>query len=308
MLDLDTFLTTLYVLVDDTVKALPPRPPKPGPQAHLTESEVVTLAMLSQWKQFPTERLFVRYAHRHLRSEFPKMPHRSQLNRAIRAAHDTIVAVGQAVVGLLEQTPQAYEVLDGMGVAVRNNKRKGRGWLDGFANTGWSNRLGWYDGFHLLTAVDPDGVVTGYAVAEASTKDQPYAEDFLHQRAFPNPRLAMVGAQAAGPYLADTGFEGRERHKHWAEAFGAVVLAPPRNDRKLAWPSEWREWHARYRQIVEVAHGKLTEQLRLDDERPHTLLGFLSRLAALVALHNVCIWFNRCLGREPLAFAELIDW
>jgi hypothetical protein len=51
-----------------------------------------------------------------------------------------------------------------------------------------------------------------------------------------------------------------------------------------------------------------TEQLRLDEERPHTLSGFLARLAALAALHNACIWFNRQLGREPLAFAELIDW
>lgn len=27
-----------------------------------------------------------------------------------------------------------------------------------------------------------------------------------------------------------------------------------------------------------------------------------------VVLHNFCLWFNRQLGREPLAFAELLDW
>lgn len=308
MLDLDTFLTTLYVFVDDTVKSLPPRPRKPGPQANLSESEVVTLAMVSQWKLFTSQRLFARYAKRNLRAAFPKMPHRTQLNRAIRAAHDVIVWVGQALVGVLQHEPSAYEVLDGMGVAVRNNKRIGPGWLDGMANTGWSNRLGWYDGFHILTAVNPEGVITGYAVAPASTKDQPYAEDFLAARAFANPRTAMVGQPAQGPYLADRGFEGRERHQRWAEEFGALVLAPPRNDRKHAWPSDWCDWHERHRQIVEIAHGKWTEQLRLDEERPHTLDGFLSRLAALAALHNACIWFNRALGREPLAFADLIDW
>lgn len=308
MLDLDTFLTTLYVFVDDTVKQLPPRRCHPGPQGKLSESEVVTLAMLSQWKLFKSERLFARYAKRNLRSAFPKLPNRSQLNRAIRAAHDTIVAVGQALSQALGSVGQAYELLDGMGVAVRNNKRIGSGWLDGIATTGWSNRLGWYDGFHILTAIDPDGVLTGYAVAPASTKEQPYAEDFLAARAFPNPRTAMVGQPATGPYLADTGFEGRERHQHWAEDYGAVVLAPPRNDRKHAWPRDWRHWHARKRQIVETAHGKWTEQFRLDEERPHTLDGFLARFAAVAALHNACIWLNRQLGREPLAFAELIDW
>jgi len=308
MLDLDTFVTIVYVFVDDTVKQLPPPRRHPGPQGKLSVSEVVTLAMLSQWKIFRSERLFAGYVQRHLRSAFPSLPDRSQLNRAIRAAHDTIVAVGQALVQTLDIAHQAYELLDGMGVAVRNNKRSGPGWLDGIAATGFSNRLGWYDGFHILTAIDPRGVLSGYAIAPACTKEQPYAEDFLAARAFPNPRTTMVGQPAAGVYLADTGFEGRERHQQWAEAYGAVVLAPPRNDRKHAWPREWRRWHAHKRQIVETVHGKWTEQFRLDEERPHSLDGFLARFAALAALHNACIWLNLQLGREPLAFAELIDW
>jgi hypothetical protein len=308
MLDLDTFLTTLYVLVDDSIKSLPPTASHPGPVASLSESEVVTLAMLSQWKQFPSQRSFVRYALKHLRPAFPSMPHRSQINRLIAAAHDRIVAVGQIVVTLLGSANQPYEVLDGMGVAVRNNRRIAPGWLDGIATTGWSNRLGWYDGFHVLTAVDPTGVVTGYGVAPASTKEQPYADDFLAARAHPQVRLPMVGQPATGPYFADRGFEGRERHRHWFVDFGAEVLAPPRNDRKHPWPADWQAYHARLRQIVEVAHGKWTEQFRLDHERPHTLAGFLARLAAIAALHNVCIWLNRQLGREPLAFADLIDW
>lgn len=308
MLDLDTFLTTLYVLVDDAIKSAPPRPRRPGPQPGLNESEVATLAMVAQWKQFPSERAFVRYTTRHLRRAFPGMPDRSQVNRLIRNAHDALVTVMVGLAQQLGSAQAAYEVLDGMGVAVRNNKRIAPGWLDGIAGTGKSNRLGWYDGFHLLTAVTPEGVLTGYAVAPAQTKEQPYAEDFLAARAQPVPRVAMVGVPATGPYLADTGFEGRERHQRWAECYGAVMLAPPRNDRAHAWPADWRAWHARLRQIVEVVHGKWTEVLRLDDERPHTLAGFLARFAALAALHNACIWINRSLGRDPLAFADLVDW
>src|SRR5262245_28320485 len=104
MLDLDTFLTTVYVFVDDAVKHLPPRQRHPGPQGKLRESEVVTLAMLSQWKRFTSQRLFARFAKRNLRSAFPHLPNRSQLNRARSAAHDTIVAVGQALVHALGGT------------------------------------------------------------------------------------------------------------------------------------------------------------------------------------------------------------
>jgi hypothetical protein len=32
----------------------------------------------------------------------------------------------------------------------RDAKRRGGGWLAGYADIGWSNRLGWYEGFRLL--------------------------------------------------------------------------------------------------------------------------------------------------------------
>lgn len=65
MLTPDTFLLTLYVLVDDFCKAhLPAAEIRPGPAASLSRSEVVTLAVFSQFRQFKSERAFCRYATR----------------------------------------------------------------------------------------------------------------------------------------------------------------------------------------------------------------------------------------------------
>ena len=66
---------------------------------------------------------------------------------------------------------------------VRDAKRRGEGWLAGYADIGWSNRLGWYEGFRLLSAVEPTGVITGFGFGPASTKDQPMAETFFALRA-----------------------------------------------------------------------------------------------------------------------------
>lgn len=53
MIDLDTWLTTLYVMIDDFCKSeLPAEPKHPGPQASLSRSEVMTLALFGQWAQF----------------------------------------------------------------------------------------------------------------------------------------------------------------------------------------------------------------------------------------------------------------
>ncbi len=61
MLDVDTFLTALYVMVDDFCQSQPPKR-RPGPKASLSESEVVTLAIFARWSRFASERDFYLYA------------------------------------------------------------------------------------------------------------------------------------------------------------------------------------------------------------------------------------------------------
>lgn len=323
MVDVDTFLTTVYVLVDEYDKAPPapraagaPAPERTGGRASaLSRSEVVTLAIFAQWAPFRSERAFYRYAERHLRAAFPRLPARSQYNRQLRtvAVHDLLVGIGQELARLLTRAAGgcAYEVLDSTGVATRNTCRRGSGWLAGQADRGWCTRVGWYVGVHLLTAVTPEGVITGYGEAPAASADARLAETLLAARAAPQPRLPEAGrARGGGYYVADTSFEGRRWLPHWRADYGAHVLCPPKRHQPfpLPWPRPLRRLHAGLRQVVESVHDRLLHRFRLAAERPHTLPGLRSRLAATVALHNACCWLNHQLGRPWLAFADLLDW
>jgi hypothetical protein len=309
MLPPDTFLLTLYVTVDDFCKLDRAKRYHPGPASSLAQSEIVTLAVYAQWRRFPSERAFYRHAARHLRSAFPGLPERSQFNRLVRHHTEAITAFFLHLAGQLAPEAAAYEVLDGTGVAVRNVRRPGEGWLAGQADVGWSNRLGFYEGFYLLASVTPEGVLSGFGFGPASTKDQTMAETFFAARAQPQARLASVGTRHPDRYVADKGFEGRVRHQHWAQAYGTrVVVAPKQSSQWVRWPRALRRWQASLRQIVETVNHCLHNVFRLDSERPHALEGFRARLAATCALHNFCIWLNRQLGRSSLAFAELIDW
>jgi len=311
MVDPDTFLTAVYVMVDEILGRLRlPEPRRRGPALALTQAEVVTLALYGQWAHFEGEAAFYRHADGHLRGAFPRLPAHSQYNRAVRACHAAIAAVGQALAGLLDAGTCAYEALDSTGVVTRNGKRRGRGWLDGQANKGWCTRLGYYHGLHLLVAVTPLGAITGCGLAPASVADQDLAETFFAARRFHRDALPEAGAPALGAYVADTGFEGADRWHTWASAYGAEVICPPKpsHTKSRRWPKALRRAHAARRQIIETVNEHLLTPFGLEHERPHALDGVRARLAAKAALHNFCLWLNVHLGRPPLAIADLVDW
>ena len=309
MLDVDTFLTTLYVTVDDFCQSRSPKR-KPGPEASLSASEVITLSIFARWSRFVSERDFYRYAEANLRDAFPTLPDRSQFNRRVRSCTQLIEAFTLHLANLLTDAQECpYQALDSSAMPVRDAKRRGAGWLAGYADIGWSNSLGWYEGFSLLAATDPSGVVTGFCFAAASTADQQLAETFFAVRAQPNERLISVGSASSKPYIADKGFEGALNHRRWLQCYAADVIHPPkRNSQKRSWSKRLRRWVASIRQIVESVYDKLFNTFGLWRERPHELQGLRSRLAARVALHNFCIWLNEQLGRPRLAFADLLGW
>lgn len=327
MLDLETFLTTLYVRVDDFCQSLPPAS-HPGRPAALSRSEVVTLGLLACFRRFASERDFYRFAQRHLHTAFPNLPARSQYNRQVRRQQHAIEAFALQLAHQLEASQGPFEALDRTAAPTRNPKRRGRGWLPGQADRGFSNRLGFYYGFAVLLSVHPQGPVTGWGFGPASSKDQPLAEGFFAARqqvgrgqppCVANPErpgeprvcLPSVGAPAARVYLADKGFQGPKTHRRWREQYGAEVIAPPQDNQvptKHPWPRGLRRVLAGMRQIVETVVGRLEHDFGLGAERPHTLGGFAARLGARMALFNFCSWLNRERRRPLLAFADLIAW
>ncbi len=130
MVDMDTFLTTLYVTVDDFCQSRPPKR-RPGPNASLSESEVITLAIFARWYRFASERDFYRYASGHLRDAFPTLPRRSQFNRLVRSHVQLIeaLAVHLALIPDTRSRVSCYEALDSSAMPVRDAKRRGEGWL-----------------------------------------------------------------------------------------------------------------------------------------------------------------------------------
>ena len=128
MLDEEIFLITLYVMIDDLCKSNGlDYPSHPGPRAHLSCSEMITLMLFGQWARFQSERDFYRYAQHRLGWAFPQLPDRSQFNRHEQQLTAVLAQVSVALAEVLPQAHGAYEILDSSGVPVRHIKRRGGG-------------------------------------------------------------------------------------------------------------------------------------------------------------------------------------
>ena len=226
----------------------------------------------------------------------------------MRRQQATITAFALWLATQLGAEAAPYEALDGSAVPTRNAKRRGRGWLAGIADIGRCLRRGWIEGLRLLVSTTPDGIVTGWGVGPASTNDRALAETFFAQRAALPTALPSVGPSASSVYVADSGFAGQQCQAQWVALHHAQVVAPPQGGSHQGWSRAERRWVAGKRQIVETVIGRLESPFRLEAERPHDLDGFLARLAAKMALHNVCIWFNQRDGQPLLALANLFGW
>jgi hypothetical protein len=111
MVDVDTFLTTLYVMIDDFCQSRPQGQP-PGPDASLSPSEVATLAIFARWARFTSERDFYRYANTRLSEAFPTLPDRSQFNRQVRHTVGLIEEIALHLAQIMETQRCPYQALD----------------------------------------------------------------------------------------------------------------------------------------------------------------------------------------------------
>src|SRR5215211_8322603 len=111
--DLDSLLIALYVLVDDYWQARHQHGARrPGRPASLSDSEVLTLAILAQWSRWRSERDFYRFADAHLRTYFPELLSQSQLNRRVRTLEPELRDLQRDLAEELLEPSEVYHVLD----------------------------------------------------------------------------------------------------------------------------------------------------------------------------------------------------
>lgn len=332
-LDLDTFLTALYSIVDDLYQKhyAPLKPKRPGRNPDLSDSEVLTLILCAQWYG-RSQRAFMRYAAEHWQRYFPRLLSQSACNRRSRDLTGVLTHMVARVAQDMHAYLAPYQAIDTVPVPLMRRRRGRRRRLFGpeaAIGRGGCDR-DWYYGCKLLLAATPQGACTGFVLAPANTEDRWLAEAFLcwrhdvdqhpvrpdemprrrNGRAYVGPSGPLglrhgVGEMSAGPYVADNGFFGSWWQGHWRAHYRASVLTP--RDYGGSGGRTGRRRHAGWRQIVETINGHLEQVFGLHFPGARSLWGLQSRIAAKLVALNLGIWLNRHFGRPDLAFATLFN-
>jgi hypothetical protein len=295
-MDLDSFLVSLYVLVDDWWKLdHASEQPKTARPALLSDPEVITLAILAQWPRFRSERDFWRFAQVHLRPYFPRLCSQSQLNRRLRALAPELRLLQRALAEELSEPSAVYRVLDTTLIpAIVRVRASRKGLFAGQASFGRSaSKTEWVYGFKVALVVDPEGIITAFGLAPAASDERPIGE-------------ALLASDRHGAYLADKGFASIEWERLWMEIYGALVAATPKDNSRRAWSKADRRWASGKRQIIEGVIYQLKDFFSLERHRAKTLGGLLTRVAAKVAAYTCAQRLNGSLGRPLRHLADLL--
>lgn len=292
----EDFLVSLYVLVDDWwQQSHPSAPLGPGRLPSLSQSEVLTLAVLAQWPRFRSERDFWRFARAYLRPYFPNLLSQSQLNRRIRALESELKTLQRDLAATLVDGSEVYHVLDTTLIPAIVRVRACRKRLfAGQAAFGRSvSKTEWVYGFKVALSVSPEGVIKSFGLAPANCDERPIGE-------------FLISSDGHASYLADKGFSSVKWERHWLETYGALVAATPQESARRAWLAKDRKWAAGKRQLIEGVIWQLKDQFSLERHRAKTIGGLLTRLAAKIVAYTCGQLFNAMLGRPLRHLASLL--
>jgi hypothetical protein len=339
-MDLDTVLTTLYVLVDDWYKAegagLVTR--HKGGKQLMSDSEVLTLAIIGQWEvgvPWRSERGLVRFLHAHGRAWFPHLLQVSAFNRRVRHLCTALAALQRWVARLLEQGSAIYEVMDGLPLPVCSlgqMLREEQHWLGQVSAKGHGGTHGgWFYGQRWWVCVTAQGAIRDWLLAAANINERWVLDRFLAARAGVAPvdppedrhksradrpkrpdgfigGYFAVGKANDEPGVLDRGLNGETWRLHWEAHYRArMVSVPPDNaPERVLWTRQDCKSHASRRQVIETVFARLTTVFGVKHIGAHSLWGQYTRLAAKAAAFNCGLWLNRQLGRPSFALAALI--
>jgi hypothetical protein len=282
---LEEAVTVLFCLVDDVYRILNPAADGYASLKKLSDSEVLTLALLQQLRGVESERSFLRDAQRFFAHLFPGVVdlHPSSLHRRVRKLRRFLEPLRRAVLGELAGDPETLVVDSTLLTVLHPRQVEQSAGFDGAAWAVWGSFAVYGVKLHLLCSTNR--VPLSYELTAANAADVLLVRELL----------ADAGLQEGGVarrLFGDLAYRSEALGEELAER--GVLLRTERADRRPA-----------IRQQVEVCFATLKRAFGMGETLATTLTGLVTRIAAKVAAYTYGLYINRLLGRPQGRVKEL---
>ncbi len=300
MLDKATVLTTIFTIVDDTMKGsavIQQALKRPGPAPSLTDSELITIALYQELIGEPREDHFFRLHQSSLRTFFPGLNERSRYNRRKRDLWSVILAVRVSLQIVLEALQlEETAVIDSAPVPCVGYKRgKQASDFVGTADYGvCSSKAMKYFGCKFHSVVSLTGIIMGFLLTPASRYDNQPVVELLDSCSHHLKRL-----------LGDGAYNDVALESYLQQYRSLQLLAPAKVNQPPKRCQQAQTQLNRLRLICETVNAQMQEQLHLSKHYAKSTWGVMTRIAAKVTAHSVGMMVNTFLGRSALKLADL---
>ncbi|MDQ2997383.1 MAG: IS982 family transposase [Chloroflexota bacterium] len=284
--DFDDFVTWMYVLIDAIWQPLAPLYQRPGPQPECCDSELITMAVVGECREWDKETNVMGEwdTYRHL---FPMQPERSRFNRRRRNLAGAINHIRQMVLAVLDVAQDHQCVIDSLPIEVVQFHlvpASTGDWAAYGATFGpCPTKKRTIYGYRLHLLITVGGTILDVELTSANADTRDAARDLLLDKR----DRTVIGDKGciSAPRAAEL----------LAQANIRLLTLKRRNQHEQVSP-EVRPVINQIRQIIETVNGQLTEQFGIETNHAHSFWGVCARLYTKLTAHTLCIYLNRLLG------------
>jgi hypothetical protein len=286
---LEEALTVLFCLIDDAYTTLNPQGAY-GYETlkHLSDSEVIALALFQQLRGVESERSFLRDAERFFSHLFPGVVglYPSSFNRRVKKLRRFLEPLRREILPELVGDPETL-LVDSTLLEVLHPRqvKQSAGWGSpsaGGAWVRWSSFSVYGVKLHLLCATNR--IPLSYELTPANVADICLTEELIAE--------AALADGVARKLLGDLAYSSAELRAALAEV--GILLATERAERRRG-----------VRQHIEITLSSLKRVFGLGETLATTLTGLATRIAAKIAAYTYGFYVNRVLGRPQGRIKEL---
>ena len=295
-MSVEDFIITVYCLIDELLKKQEntQKIRKRGFRPALSDSEMITMEIISEFLGIDTDKGAWEYFCNHWRFLFPAIG--SRANFAKQAANLWIIkqSIQKQLATELGALHDSLHLADGFPMPVCHFRRANFSQIfSGEAAYGYCASKGeTYYGFKGNLLINSEGIITAITVTKANIDERESLWDLVD------------GIQ--GMIITDKGLIGVDYKNELQQFTGINLQTAVRSNMEEKRSKKFIKWLVSTRRLVETVIGQLTDRFQIEKIRARKLWYLTNRVARKVLSHTICAYINKKIGNPPLQFELLV--